>query len=45
MHGEALLVDGLAHDLQRGRESAAGPVDEPAGEALIGEHTRTGVAR
>jgi hypothetical protein len=37
VNGEAALVGGLTHNLDRGPERVAGPVDEPAGEALVSE--------
>lgn len=37
MHSEAALVGGLTDDLQGGAQDVAGPVDQPSGEALVGE--------
>ena len=37
MHGEAALVGGFTHDLDGGLKRGGGPVDEPAGEALVSE--------
>ncbi len=34
---EALLAFGFAHDVQRGAQDRGGPVDQPAGEAGVGE--------
>jgi hypothetical protein len=36
--GEALLAFGFAHDVQRGAQHAAGPLDQFAGEASVSEH-------
>jgi hypothetical protein len=38
MYREADLASGLADDLDGGVERCGGPVDQPAGEALVGEH-------
>jgi hypothetical protein len=37
MHDEAALLGGFTLDLDGGLEGGGGPVDEPAGEALISE--------
>ncbi len=37
VNGEAALVGGFAHDLDGCLERGVGPVNEPAGEALISE--------
>lgn len=37
VNGEAPLLGGLSHDLNGGLQRVAGPVDEPASEALISE--------
>jgi hypothetical protein len=34
MNNKAALFSGFTHDLDGGLERVAGPVDEPAGEAL-----------
>lgn len=45
VYGEALLVGGFAHDLERGLGDVGGSADQSAGEALVGEdvpHRRCG---
>jgi hypothetical protein len=38
VHREALLVGWLAHNVHCGLEDVGGPLDEPSGEAAVGEH-------
>jgi hypothetical protein len=35
---EAALIGGFAHDVQRGAQDRVGPVEQAAGERVVGEH-------